>query len=338
MIEEEGDEGYLSELKSCELCEWRCGVDRLNGELGVCMMEKPCVTSRTLHPPPPKSYTVFMSGCNFRCLNCQNWSIAHRTGDESSSRYIEPDVLAEEAVSKLNSRRGKKMGADRIFFSGGSPTPSLPYIEKIVEEARDIDEYVKVNYDTNGFLTEKSLQRVIDFTTSITFDIKAFYDDTHRALNGAPVEPVLRNAEYVLENAKEKLWEFRFLLIPGINEGDVKPLAEFLKDIDEGAELNFLAFRPNFVLENYPGASTESLKDAVKTAEEAGLKNVSWSGRAGIEGSSVDLSEENYRHEGAKSAGGIAKKNGCITHPRDCGTCKDLKDCTIKSYRPSRRS
>ena len=27
---------YLNELKACTLCEWRCKVDRLKGERGVC--------------------------------------------------------------------------------------------------------------------------------------------------------------------------------------------------------------------------------------------------------------------------------------------------------------
>ena len=37
----------------------------------------PRVASRTLHPAPPESYTIFMTGYNFRCLYCQNWAIAH---------------------------------------------------------------------------------------------------------------------------------------------------------------------------------------------------------------------------------------------------------------------
>ncbi len=259
------------------------------------MMGEPKVASAKLHPAPPKSYTVFMAGCNFRCLNCQNWNIAHYPEQDASLiGFVEPKELAEEAVDKINSREGKMMGADRIFFSGGSPTPSLPYIEEVVKEARKIDHGVKVNYDTNGFMTKSSLVRVLEFADSLTFDIKAYEDETHRALTGAPVEPVMRNAEYIARNAKDKLWEFRYLLIPGINDEDVGSVVEFLHDIDPSLPLNFLAFRPNFVLDNYKGATKDSMEKAVETAKNIGMTNVSWSGRTGIDGDLLDLSSDKY--------------------------------------------
>lgn len=329
---------YLSELENCKLCEWECEVNRLEGELGVCKLGKPEVASSTLHPAPPKSYTIFMNGCNFKCLNCQNWNIAHYPDSGESGRgFLEPADLAKEAYEAINSTQGRVMGADRIFFSGGSPGLSLPYIEKLVEEARELGE-VKVNFDTNGFLTQKSLERVIDFATSVTFDVKAYHDDVHRALTGAPVEPVLRNAEHMAEEAKEKLWEFRVLVIPSLNEKEIKPIARFLSEIDKELPLNFLAFRPNFLLENHKGATRKMMEKAVETARETGLKNVSWSGRVGSPGKIPKETANEYENPGAKLAGKLAKEAGCITHPRDCGSCSLRNECSIKNYRTRRRS
>lgn len=329
-------ESYLEDLRNCKLCEWRCGVNRLKGERGVCGIGKPKVASSTLHPAPPESYTIFLAGCNFRCLNCQNWSIAHFPVSDRLIRPADnPKELAERAYSAINSPEGKRIAADRIFFSGGSPTPSLPYVEKVVEEARKIGD-VKVNYDTNGFMTESSLNRVLDFATSITFDIKAYHDEVHRALTGAPVDPVLRNAKFVAENARDKLWEFRTLIIPFINEGEVEPLARLLSEIDPSVPLNLLAFRPNFVLEDHLGATREIMKNAVQVAEEAGLENVTWSGRVGLSGEVREVKATEYELEGPRLAGGIAKEVGCVTHPRMCGDCDLRDDCPIKGYRPSR--
>ena len=41
------------------------------------------------------------------------------------------------------------MRADRIFFSGGEATIHLPYIEKVVEEARKIEPNIKVNFSSS---------------------------------------------------------------------------------------------------------------------------------------------------------------------------------------------
>ncbi len=328
-------EKFLSELENCELCEWKCGVNRLEGELGVCMLEEPKIASTTLHPAPPQSFTVFMTGCNFRCLNCQNWDIAHLPEGKTRMRsYVKPEKLAKEAISEINSRRGKMIEADRIFFSGGSPTPSLPYVKKVVEVANKLESDIKINYDTNGFMTSESLKRIIEIADSITFDIKAFQDETHRELTGASVEPVLRNAKRVGEEAKDKLWEFRYLLIPSINQEEVEPLARFLSQIDETLPLNFLAFRPNFVMEHYNGPDQEDMDEAVQKAEKAGLENVTWSGRPSLTGR-IDLSKKD--RSGAGIAGDIAEQHGCITRPRDCGTCGNVFSCSIKDYRAERK-
>lgn len=322
---------YLSDLASCTLCEWKCRVNRLEGERGVCGVGRPIVASCTLHPAPPRSYTVFLGGCNYRCLGCQNWQVAY---NPSRRGYVDPEDLARKAYSALESPRGRRMGADRLFFSGGSPTPSLPYVERVVREARKLGP-VKVNYDTNGFLTRESLERVLDFANSITFDVKAYHDDVHRALTGAPVGPVLRNAQFVAEWAPEKIWEYRVPIIPGVNEGEARRIAGFLAGIDESLPLNFLAFRPNFILEDHPGATRETMERVVRVAREAGLEDVSWSGKTGISGKLSGDTAGEYETRGARLAGGIAKSRGCRTHPRNCGACKP-RACPIAEYRPAR--
>lgn len=333
------DINYLSDLKSCQLCEHHCGVNRLKGELGVCRIGLPEVASATLHPAPPQSYTIFMAGCNFKCLNCQNWSISQYPDNGSSIRgFLEPKELAMESIKQINSAFGRVMGADRIFFSGGEPTIHLPYIENIVEEARRIDPSTKVNFDTNGFMTEESLDRVLKFTTSITYDIKAFHDETHRAITGSTVRPVLRNAEYIGKYAREKLWEYRILVIPKINEEEISHICEFIATIDPSLPVCFLAFRPNFILENHQGASTKLMLQCVKIAEDAGLKNAYWSGHTGLTGKIAPVNDQmkrKYTLPEAALAGTYALKAGCATHPRDCKNCPSNQVCKIKSYIPT---
>ena len=329
---------YLRDLEKCELCEHRCGANRLRGETGVCRVTMPTVASATLHPAPPESYTVFTAGCNYKCLNCQNWTISQYPDNGFGQRgYEDPKKLAAECANSLNSLSARLMGADRIFFSGGEATIHLPYIEKVVEEARRIRPDTKVNFDTNGYLTEESLERVLDFTTSITYDLKAYHDEVHLALTGASSKAVLRNAEYIGGHAKDKLWEFRILVIPKINEDDIRPLAEFITRIDPSLPVCFLAFRPNFALENHPGATSSLMDKCVDIAKDSGLENVYWSGSTGIPGTVIKSEGEmrgRYSSEGSQLAGSYAFHAGCPTHPRSCSTCTSNQACGIKRYIP----
>jgi len=303
-------------------------------------MAGPVVASRTLHPAPPESYTIFVAGCNFKCIGCQNWTISQFPDNRMAVEgYVEPCSLAVESIRMLESTAGVLMGADRIFFSGGEPTIHLPFIESFMAEARRIRPALKVNYDTNGFMTEESLRRVLTFTTSLTFDIKAYYDDTMRAITGAPVDPVLRNAEIVGRTAPDKLWEYRIVAIPEINEDDIAPLCRFLASISKELPVAFLAFRPNFVLDQHFGAPNELMQSCVEQAKAAGLKNVTYAGMTNISGKTGSLLEEveeAYQRSGARLAASYARSKGCTTHPRECGNCESMSNCPIKRYIPFR--
>jgi pyruvate formate lyase activating enzyme len=334
------EQDFLKDLRNCELCEHRCRVNRLEGETGVCRVSMPTVASATLHPAPPESYTIFMAGCNFKCLNCQNWTISQYPDNGFRQRgYEDPPELALECINRLDSISGKMMGADRIFFSGGEPTIHLPYIEKIVQEARRIRPETKVNFDTNGYMTEESLKRILDFTTSVTYDLKAYHDELHLALTGASSGPVLRNAKFIGREARDKLWEFRILVIPEINEEEIRPLTEFIAEIDSSLPVCFLAFRPNYALENHPGAGRSLMEKCVGLAKDSGLENASWSGHAGIPGVEIHAEltmKETYASKGARLAGSYALEAGCTTHPRGCVTCLSNQTCKLKKYTPER--
>ena len=331
-------EDYLQAITHCTLCEHRCGVNRLEGQTGICRMTLPAVASAALHPAPPESYTVFMAGCNFKCLNCQNWTIAQLPDNGYRPRgFVSAKELAMECVAKLNSPAAKLMGADRIFFSGGEPTIHLPYIEQVIAEARKLYPDLKVNFDTNGYLTSTSLKKVLTFTTSITYDIKAFNDEVHLALTGASSEPVLRNAEYIGRFARDKLWEYRILVIPEINEEEIKPLCGFISDIDADLPLCFLAFRPNYALEHHPGAAAELMDRCVRIAKKSGLKNAYWSGQTGIPGSGLALPRKvvlPYQMAGSRVAGNYAYAVGCRTHGRNCAVCTSHQACPVKRHIP----
>jgi pyruvate formate lyase activating enzyme len=326
---------FLKDLKRCELCEYRCRVNRLEGETGVCKASIPTIASASLHPAPPESYTVFMSGCNFKCLNCQNWTISQYPDNGYKPRgYVDPKELAKECVDRLNSLPGKLMGADRIFFSGGEATIHLPYIEKVVEEARKIKPDTKVNFDTNGYMTEESLKRILAFTTSITYDLKAYHDEVFLALTGASSKPVLRNAEYIGRHAKDKIWEYRILVIPKINENEIRSLSEFIASMDPSLSVCFLAFRSNFVLENHPGASRNLMEKCVHIAKDSGLENAYWSGHSDLPGMVRDLENDlkaKYTSEDAWFAGSYAFHGGCQNHPRNCSDCPSNQSCPVNS-------
>ena len=163
----------------------------------------------------------------------------------------------------------------------------------------------------------------------------------HLALTGASSAPVLRNAAYVGNHAKEKLWEYRILVIPEINVEEIEPLCRLIADIDVQLPVCFLAFRPNYVLEHQAGATTALMERCVDIAATNGLKRAYWAGQTGIPGSrSAPRNQEisGYQLAGARTAGAHAYAAGCRTHPRNCAACAFHQSCAVKGYVPQKNT
>ena len=100
-------------LEKCDLCPHMCGVNRLNGEFGVCHGTKnPIVALASVHDyeepcisASKGSGTVFFSRCNLRCKFCQNYKISTTSkGKEVSIEELSDIFLKqqEKGVHNLN--------------------------------------------------------------------------------------------------------------------------------------------------------------------------------------------------------------------------------------------
>jgi putative pyruvate formate lyase activating enzyme len=91
-----------SSLSACNLCPRNCGVDRLNGETGICNTgEKARVSSYTPHFGEERplvgtrgSGTIFFTYCNLLCKFCQNYDISHQgRGEEVTDTELADMML-----------------------------------------------------------------------------------------------------------------------------------------------------------------------------------------------------------------------------------------------------
>jgi putative pyruvate formate lyase activating enzyme len=88
----------LSLMAACVLCPRRCGVNRLQGELGYCRTgRKARIASYNAHFGEESplvglngSGTIFVSSCNLLCTFCQNYEISHM----GEGAEVEPEQLA----------------------------------------------------------------------------------------------------------------------------------------------------------------------------------------------------------------------------------------------------
>ena len=148
-------------LTNCNICPRNCGVDRTSKNLGFCRQkatltaaraylhawEEPCISGEN------GSGTVFFSGCNMRCVFCQNQEIA--SGDVAKE-------ISSERLSEIFLELQEKKASNINLVT---PTHFVPLIIPAIKSARDQGLVIPLVYNTSGYEkvdTLKALEGLID--------------------------------------------------------------------------------------------------------------------------------------------------------------------------------
>lgn len=149
-----GVQRLKSMLGSCILCPNQCKVNRLEGERGMCKLDdKLLISSVHLHfGEEPElvgssgSGTIFFTGCNMKCIFCQNFDISW----EMNGTIVSEEYLSE-CMLNLQSK-----GANNINLV--TPTPQVPLIFSTTELAKEKGLMIPIVYNSGGFESVEILQ------------------------------------------------------------------------------------------------------------------------------------------------------------------------------------
>ncbi|MDY0060705.1 MAG: radical SAM protein [Myxococcota bacterium] len=258
----EADLDSLRDLAApCRLCEHRCGVDRLAGELGRCGVGAQArYYNAFVHlgeePELTPCYTVFLSGCSFRCPYCSDadWVVQPGRG-----RPLQPDVLAATLAAK--------QGLRSVELVGGEATVSLHHAAEL---AVRVPRELPVVLNTNGWLTREAMALLPPLVDLLLLDVKHATDGCARELTGQPLTGYLDHLGEVLQAARRTLrrgcW-VRHLVLPGHRDCCTGPVLRWLAAEAPGTYVNLLTqYRPLHEARRHPGIDRQLSRE-----EKAGL-------------------------------------------------------------------
>lgn len=179
----------------CNLCPRQCNIDRSN-KSGVCGVglqprlakvylhkwEEPCLTGEN------GSGTVFFSGCNLKCVYCQNYQIS----SEAFGRDITIERLAE-IFKELES-----LGATNINLVSPSH-----YAMAIRDALRIYKPKIPIIYNSSGYDKIETLEMLKDYIDIYLVDFKYFNNELAQKLSHA------ENYSEVAKAAILKMREFQ---------------------------------------------------------------------------------------------------------------------------------
>lgn len=214
--------------------------------------------------PGSSAFSIATAGCNFACLNCQNWTISQTSPDKTKNYDLPPgDVVAS---AKANNCRS-------IAYTYSEPVTFYEYVYETSKIARK--EGILNIMVSNGYINPAPLKELCRYIDGANIDLKSFSDATYLKLNGGKLQPVLDALKIYRD---EGVWlEITNLVIPGYNDSadEIRLMCRWLfSNGFADTPLHFTRFQPLYKLEHLPPTPLAVLNSAAGIAREAGLRYV----------------------------------------------------------------
>ena len=267
----------------CTLCPHHCRI--AEGKTGICRSRrnqngvlvsevygKPCslaidpIEKKPLYHfhPGTTCLSLACTGCNFRCLNCQNHDISQVAPSDVNHYELSPEDVVALCL---------KHHCPGIAYTYTEP---LTYLEYIIDCARLAHEAGLWNIlVTAGYVCQEPLADLLPYLDAANVDLKSFSDDIYNKVSGGHLQPVL---DTILAMKQAGVWvEITNLVIPTVNDDldMIRRMCRWLADNGLAeAPLHFSRFFPRYKMQDVPPTPIATLKAAKQIAEEEGTKYV----------------------------------------------------------------
>ena len=163
----------MEELKSCNICPHKCGVNRVNGIKGRCKCdnkikialasvhnyEEPCISGKN------GSGTVFFSNCNLNCVYCQNYEISQLgKGKEITIEHL-AQIFIKQQEKNVNN------------INLVTPTMYVPQIIEAIKIARKKGLNIPIIYNSNGYENVETIKKLNGYIDIYLPDLKYYSNE-----------------------------------------------------------------------------------------------------------------------------------------------------------------
>lgn len=219
--------------------------------------------------------TVFFKGCPLKCVWCHNpESISFKPqtafyknkcigcGECQKENFTPDDCLGEAQIQYgkavtveellpqlLEDRDFYESSGGGVTLSGGECLCQADFCAELLKALKE--KGINTAVDTCGFAAKDAIDKVLPYTDTFLYDIKAIDEAVHIRCTGQSNQPILENLKYI--DSCGKAIEIRIPYVPGYNDGQINKTAEFLKPLKNIKTVKILPYH------NYAGSKYEAL-------------------------------------------------------------------------------
>lgn len=252
-------EALYAKLEQCDICPRKCGVNRLEGEIGYCgagaglriSSAQPHFWEEAPLVGMGGSGTVFLTHCSLRCVFCQNYDISQEgLGEEMTEEQLADSMLWLQRI-----------GCHNINFV--TPTHYTPQIVKAVAIAARKGLRVPLVYNCSGYESVETLELLDGIVDIYMPDIKYGNEESAKLYSDAPdyfevCKEAVREmhsqvGDLVIEHTVA--WRgllIRHLVLPNGRAGSLPVLKFIAGEISKDSYVNImLQYKPAYHADRY---------------------------------------------------------------------------------------
>lgn len=222
----------------CNICPRKCNIDRFVS-FGACgvgdkikvakimehMWEEPCISGTR------GSGAIFFSGCNLKCVYCQNRDISHDK--------LGYDLTIEALASKMLMLQDK--GVHNINLV--TPTHYSDKIRLAIDLVRD-RLHIPIVYNTSGYELDTEIDKMAGYVDVFLTDIKYFDTEASKKYSGASnyyevakkafasMLKIAPNCEFDENGIMQRGVILRHLVLPTLRKDSIKILEDVSHSFD----------------------------------------------------------------------------------------------------------
>jgi putative pyruvate formate lyase activating enzyme len=258
-------------LSKCHFCARKCGVNRLNDELGFCRCGNRIIVSTIFEhmgeePELVPSGTIFTLGCTMCCRHCQNWTISQWM---ENGKVYKSEELAKE-VEQL-----RVAGCRNANLVGGEPTP---WLQQWFETFKRVNASIPIVWNSNTYYSPETAQLLAGFADVYLLDFKYGPKECAEKISEAPNYWKVCQYNH-LEAKKHGELIIRLLVLPNHLECCTRPILNWISEnLGTETRVNVMfqygpEWRANEISDLRRRLTSDEMKKAIQLAQEAKLTN-----------------------------------------------------------------
>ncbi len=269
------------DLTDCMICPKACHANRISGSLGYCATGAgtsiaAIVAHHGEEPVISGKYgicNVFFTGCNLRCLFCQNQQISRGDGRSVSAGGVLPATAnissIEEAVFMIEKYLAQ--GVQTVGFV--SPSHVIPQVRSIIQAMQERGLKPVTVYNTNAYEKAETIRQLEGLIDIYLPDFKYISPELAGRYSGAPdypeyagkaiMEMYRQKGSYLFLNEEglaERGLIIRHLVLPGHTDESIALLRYIAEEISTNIHISLMS-------QYYPAGNINGYKNLQRTLQ-----------------------------------------------------------------------